>query len=84
LDYVLHDQHWRSVGVVIANVYYSEGPATEWDRVARAPRRSGGLEHRRISGCPAFELEPEQKPCHPVLPSFVGWGRTAERAYDKS
>jgi hypothetical protein len=28
----------------------------------------GGLEHRRISGWPAFELEPEQKSCHSVLP----------------
>jgi hypothetical protein len=28
----------------------------------------GGLERRRVGGCPAFELEPEQKPCHSVLP----------------
>jgi hypothetical protein len=41
----------------------------------------GGLERRRVSGCPAFELEPEQKPCHSVLPSVVGWDRTARRAY---
>ena len=46
----------------------SQRPAAQRDRVARAPSRNGGLEGRRISGCPAFELEPEQKPCHSDLP----------------
>ena len=84
VDYVLHDQHGRSVRVVIANTNHAKFSATQRDRVARAPSRNGGLEGRRISGCPAFELEPEQKPCHSVAPSVISWGRPARRAYDKS
>jgi hypothetical protein len=30
----------------------------------------------------ACRLELEQEPCHSVLPSVVGWDRTASRAYD--
>ena len=80
---LLHDQHWRSVRVVIANTNHAKFSATERNRVARSPGMHGGLEHRRISWYPVLELEPEQKPCHSVLPFRCRWGRTAGRAYDK-
>jgi hypothetical protein len=54
------------------------------NRVARPPVGHRALERRRLSGIAVHRLEPEQKPCHSVLRSVVGWGRTAGRAYDKS
>jgi hypothetical protein len=47
------------------------------------PVRYGGVEYRRVSWRPVLELELEDEG-HSVLPSVVGWGRTAAQAYRKA
>jgi hypothetical protein len=68
LDYLLHDQHRGSVGVVIALPDHYERPMPEVDLVTEAPVRDGAFERTRLGGIALHRLEPEQKTSHPVLP----------------
>src|SRR6266542_3560356 len=84
LGHVLNDQHRRLVGVVIANANNAQRLVPEVDRLTRTPVRHRATERRRLRRLAVCSLELEQKPSHSVLPSVVGWDRTASRAYDKS
>jgi hypothetical protein len=64
-SHVLNDKHRRLVGVVVPNADDLKGPtAPQRDRVARTPRKNGGLERRGVGGRPveAFELERVRHP----------------------
>jgi hypothetical protein len=76
---VLHDQHRRLVAVVIPPANNPQRSPARVDQRPDRPVRPGGAESRRIRSCAALELEPEQKPCHPILLS--AWGRTAPTEY---
>jgi hypothetical protein len=76
--HVLNDQHGRLFGVVVSLPDHAWLPAPERDHVARSPVRYRALERGWLGRRTVDRLEPEQKPCHPIL-RFT-WARVARAA----
>jgi hypothetical protein len=66
-SHVLDNQDLRLIAVVVPDPHDAQHPASKWDRVASLPVRDNGLQRRRVRSCALRRLEPEQKPCPPVL-----------------